>query len=84
MSYNNSDIKKSLVSIIILNYNGEKIIIDCLNSIFKTENSNFEVILIDNNSNDESHKICKKKFPEIQLIENKKNFFELHFKVGLP
>jgi len=73
MSHINLNIKKSLVSIIILNYNGKKIIMDCLNSIFKTENSNFEVILIDNNSNDGSHKICKKKFPEIKLIENKKN-----------
>lgn len=62
-----------LVSIIILNYNGGKIIVDCLASVFKTKNCAYEVILIDNNSTDNSHIICKKKFPMIKLVENNKN-----------
>jgi len=63
----------SLVSIIILNYNGGKLIIECLESIYKTKDSNFEIILIDNNSSDKSHEKCKKLFPEIRLIKNTKN-----------
>ena len=74
MTFNNSSIKKSFVSIIILNYNGEKVIIDCLDSIYKTEDIDFEIILIDNNSQDKSHKKCKEEFPEIILIENQENF----------
>jgi len=64
---------KPLVSIIILNYNGGKIIIDCLESLFKTIDCDFEVILIDNGSSDNSHHKCKELFPEVKLIENKKN-----------
>jgi GT2 family glycosyltransferase len=63
-----------LVSIIILNYNGGKYLIDCIESINKTEHYKYEIILIDNNSSDNSHVVCKQKFPKIILIENKKNF----------
>jgi hypothetical protein len=63
----------AFVSIIILNYNGENIILECIESIFNTEKCKFEVIVIDNGSNDNSHFRCKQKFPEITLIENKEN-----------
>ena len=56
------------VSIVILNYNGKEYIFDCINSVFKTTGCNFEVILIDNNSTDQSSDYCKEKFPE--LIES--------------
>jgi len=62
-----------LVSIIILNYNAGKLVEDCIESICKTSYKNFEVILVDNASKDNSHILCKKKFPFISLIENKEN-----------
>jgi len=62
-----------LVSIIIVNYNGSKIIKDCLDSITNQSYSNFEVIVVDNNSTDESTKIIKKNYPNIKLIELKNN-----------
>lgn len=62
-----------LTSIIILNFNGEKVIHDCIESIYKTTNAKFEIIIIDNGSVDNSHKECKKKFPKINLIENDEN-----------
>ena len=62
-----------LVSIIILNYNGREFILNCLESIYKTKNISFEIILIDNNSKDNSQNNCKKKFPNITLIQNEKN-----------
>ena len=49
-----------LVSIIILNYNAGKLLIDCVRSVFSSTYSNFEVILVDNVSTDNSHKICKR------------------------
>ncbi len=35
---------------------------------------NYEVILVDNASKDQSYKKCKEEFPQIKLIENKENF----------
>ena len=64
---------ESIVSIIILNYNGKEIILECLESVFQSNYSKFEVILVDNGSTDNSHKICKQKYPEIVLVENKEN-----------
>ena len=67
-------LKKPLVSIIILNYNAGELLINCVESVFQTKYSNFEVIVVDNISSDNSHKKCKEKFEKIQLIENSKNF----------
>jgi GT2 family glycosyltransferase len=62
-----------LVSIIILNYNAGELLLDCIDSIQKSTYRNFEIIVIDNASNDNSHKKCKDRFPTIKLIENSKN-----------
>ena len=66
-------ISQPLVSIIILNYNAGQLILDCLESITKTNYDNLEVIVVDNASIDESHRKCKEKFENIRLIENEKN-----------
>ncbi len=42
------------VSIIILNWNGWKDTIECLESIYQINYSNYDVITVDNNSNDDS------------------------------
>lgn len=65
--------KEPLVSIIILNYNAGDLLIECIDSILKSNYKNFEIILVDNVSKDNSHKICKEKFQEINLIENNEN-----------
>ena len=57
-----------LVSIIILNYNAGNLLIDCVDSIQKTNHENYEIIVVDNDSTDKSHLECSKKFPEISLI----------------
>lgn len=61
------------VSIIIVNFNGGNILQECVNSIFQTVKHSFEIILIDNNSSDNSHLECKENFPEIKLIVNNEN-----------
>ena len=43
-----------LVSVIVLNYNGRAYIADCLNTVLKSDYPNFEVVLVDNNSSDDS------------------------------
>lgn len=62
-----------LVSVIILNYNAGDLLLNCVESVYKTSYSNFEIIVVDNASSDNSHKICKEKFDKIKLIENKQN-----------
>ena len=70
MIKNNSN---PLVSIIILNYNAGKLLLNCIDSVFKSTYQNFEVIVVDNLSTDNSHVRCKEKFEKIQLIKNKEN-----------
>lgn len=73
MSQNSKIKDEFFISIIILNYNGGNTILDCVESVFKTVECKFEVILIDNNSSDNSHLLCQEKFPEIILIQNDQN-----------
>ena len=42
------------VSIIIINWNGWKDTIECLESIYQNDYPNYDVIVVDNDSNDES------------------------------
>ena len=64
---------KNLTSVVVLNYNAGDLLLDCIESLFKTKNCEYELIVVDNASTDNSHKKCKKKFPEIKLIENRTN-----------
>ena len=72
-NFSKTDEQNPLISIVILNYNAGELLIDCINSILKSNYNNYEIILVDNKSKDNSHKLCKEKFPEITLIENSKN-----------
>jgi len=70
---NNKNESTPLVSIIILNYNAGNLLLDCVSSIMKSSYINFEIILVDNISEDNSHIQCKEKFPTIKLIKNSEN-----------
>jgi GT2 family glycosyltransferase len=65
--------KEPLISIIILNYNAGNLLLECIESIINSNYKNLEIIVVDNVSKDNSHNICKAKFTNIILIENKKN-----------
>ena len=66
--------KKPLVSIILLGYNSERDIKECIDSLKKQTYKNFEIIFVDNNSKDNSVKLIKKNYPNVNLILNKKNY----------
>ena len=70
---NENEKEESKTSIIILNYNAGKLLLDCVESITRTNHENYEIILVDNASNDNSHIECKKKFPQLRLVENSEN-----------
>ena len=59
----------SKVSIIIINYNGKNLLETCLESLFKIDYTNFEVILVDNNSTDNSIEFITKNYPSIIIIK---------------
>lgn len=65
---------KNFVSIIILQYNGINLVDRCLKSLKKTRYKNYEIIIVDNKSTDNSVEFIKKNYPEIKLIENEKNY----------
>lgn len=68
--------KNRLVSIIIPNFNGEKYLNTCLSSVMESSYKNFEVILVDDGSSDESLKIIHEfleKDERLKLLRNKKN-----------
>jgi hypothetical protein len=65
--------QESLVSIIVLNYNAGELLLNCIKSIKKSTYKNFEIIVVDNISRDNSHERCKEEFPEIKLIQNERN-----------
>ena len=65
--------KKPLVSIIVLNYNAGKLLLDCIVSLKKSTYENVEILIVDNISSDNSHTECKEKFPDVKLIQNKQN-----------
>ena len=66
-------ISKPLVSIIIANYNGLELLKKCLMSLSKIQFTNYEIILVDNNSSDNSVNYVTKNFPQIILIKLDEN-----------
>tara|TARA_B100001027_G_C16264993_1_gene331505 strand:+ start:1313 stop:2620 length:1308 start_codon:yes stop_codon:yes gene_type:complete len=66
-----------LFSIIVPVYNSEKTIEKCLNSIKRQKINDFELIIIDDNSSDNSLQIANKfikKIKFVKILKNKKNY----------
>ena len=59
--------KSPLVSIIIVSLNRKNELFKCINSISEQTYIDYEVILIDNNSNDGSCEIIKSTFPKTKI-----------------
>ncbi|MGN7169713.1 glycosyltransferase family 2 protein [Paenibacillus cellulositrophicus] len=62
------------LSILIVNYNTCQLTVDCLRSVFASETDfTYEVIVIDNNSSDDSIETIRDEFPQVKVIANKDN-----------
>jgi GT2 family glycosyltransferase len=62
------------LSIVIVNWNGKTVLEACLTSIYANQPIvNFEVIVVDNDSKDDSVIVVRSKFPDVRLICNDQN-----------
>ena len=69
-----------MASIIVLNWNGLKDTMECIESLENLTYPNYEIILVDNGSTDGSQEAVKERFPEVVLVQNETN---LGFAAGL-
>ena len=62
------------ISIIIVNWNTKDLLHNCLTSIFETISGiRYEIICVDNASDDGSAVMMQEKWPQVRLIRNKEN-----------
>lgn len=61
------------ISVVVLNWNGRKYLESCLSSIKNQSCRDFEIVFVDNASEDGSAEYVKKNFNGIKVIKNKKN-----------
>lgn len=63
------------LSVIILNYNVRYFLEQCVLSVQEALSViDGEIIVVDNNSDDDSCQMMKNRFPEVKLIQNKENY----------
>ncbi len=70
---NSTDISDPKVYLIVLNWNDKEISKKCLSSIEKVSYSNYEVLIVDNNSQDGSVEFFKEHFPQYDILALDKN-----------
>ena len=61
------------VTILIPNYNGKKWLEQCLLTVEKSTYPNKEILVVNNGSTDQSGEFLKKNYPNVRVIEIKKN-----------
>ena len=62
------------IFIVVLNFNGNDTLNACLSSIFKSDYPNFEIVVVDNDSKDDSFEKARVLFPRVNFIKNPSNF----------
>ncbi len=61
------------VSVISVNYNGARYLTDLLTSLEKQSYPNFEILMVDNGSTDDSVPLVQQNFPGVRLIQARRN-----------
>lgn len=65
--------EESMISIIIVNWNGKHLIGECLMSVMNQTCINSEIIVVDNNSVDGSVEFVKNNFPSVKIVSLNEN-----------
>ena len=63
----------TMISVVILNFNGKRYLDECLSALARQTYRDFEVIVVDNGSTDESVEHLKTNFPWAKIIRNEEN-----------
>ncbi|MER3447006.1 MAG: hypothetical protein C4291_09260, partial [Candidatus Dadabacteria bacterium] len=75
--------KSARIGVIIPVHNRKKDLIELLNSVFETDYSDFDVIIVDNDSTDDISEI-KSHYPQIKILRNDKNYgAPIGFNIGI-
>lgn len=62
------------VSVSIVNWNRAELLAECLRSVFATTRTiQYEVIVVDNASDDDSVAMVRERYPQVRLINNCEN-----------
>ena len=61
------------VAVIILNWNGKDDTLECLASVKKLDYANYEIVVVDNGSNDASVDAISKQYPDVTLLQTCEN-----------
>lgn len=61
------------VSVIIVNYNGAHLLQECLDSLFRQDYTNFEIIVVDNDSKDHSLEVLLQLKERIKIVKLNEN-----------
>lgn len=61
------------IAIILLNWNGKKDTLECLNSLQKVRYPNFQAIVVDNGSTDDSVRAIRTAHPHVPILETGSN-----------
>ena len=61
------------LSIIIVNWNSGDVLRECIRSIYTSTKTDMEIIVVDNNSSDDSVAMIRREFPGVILLEKKEN-----------
>ena len=65
--------EKHLVSVVVLNWNGIRVLNQCLGSLRTQTYTPLEIIVVDNASTDDSVDFIRERFPDVRLVVNEKN-----------
>ncbi len=62
-----------LVYIIVLTWNGREDTLECIKSLCQSNYPNYRILLVDNASSDDTVRVVKSEFPDIEVLENPSN-----------
>lgn len=62
-----------LVSVVVVNYNGRHLLSDCFRSLTQQSYRNYEIILVDNGSKDDSISFMKEHYPNVRIVQLSSN-----------
>jgi GT2 family glycosyltransferase len=64
---------RPLVTVIIVNYNGQEVLPECLEAVIRQDYPAFEVLVVDNASSDGSATLVEERFPAVRLMRSPVN-----------